>query len=391
MGPGSTVAGAVPYLQHRHVDHAARVRAWCADNAALLAADDPVDQRCRAIVRSLGEHGLLSFLAEVDQPWDFRSICVARDLLAHADDLADFAYSIQALSAMPLARHGSAAQRARHLPALAAGRKIGSFAISEPGAGSDLAGLATTADRTADGWTLNGTKAWIANATTADLHTVVARTGGAPGVFGLSAFLVPAGTPGLRVRAVELLAPRPLGDLVLTDCTLPSDAILGRPGDGFAIAMTVLEHFRMTVGAAAVGMARRAAHAALQHAGGRQVGTRRLVDFDTTRAVLADMHTQLAAAWLLVLHAAWELDTGRPRFARSSSVAKLFATEAAQKVVDAAVQLLGASGVVAGGVTERLYRQVRLLRIYEGTSEVQRATIAGQLDFSGLTSTGAGT
>jgi acyl-CoA dehydrogenase len=380
---------AVPYLEKRHADHAARVRSWCTHNAGLLAATDPVGPRCTAIVRSLGEHGLLSFLADVDQPWDFRTICLSRDLLAHADDLADFAYSIQSLSALPLAVHGSAAQRARHLPELASGRQIGSFAISEPDAGSDLAAISTVAERTADGWTLNGTKSWIANAPTADLHTVIARTGGAPGVFGLSAFLVPAGTPGLVVEPVELLAARPLGDLVLTGCRLPPDAILGRPGDGFVIAMTVLERSRMTVGAAAVALARRAAEVAQHHAGRRRLGTRKLIDLDTARASLADMQTQLSAAWLLVLHAAWQLDTGCPGFVRSSSMAKLYATETAQQVVDGAVQLLGAAGVVAGSITEQLYRQVRLLRIYEGTSEVQRATIAGQLDFAGLTATGA--
>ncbi len=382
---------ALPFLDDRHVALADGLRSWCEANAPLLAdpSETGVDERATAIARRLGADGWLAFLDDRDARWDFRSICLAREILAHAHDLADFAFSIQTLAAMPLARHGSPEQQDRYLPGLAQGQLVGSFAISELEAGSDLTALALDAHVSSDGWVLNGTKAWIANATTAGLHTVIARTGAGPGLLGLSAFLVPASTPGVTVgEQVSIIAPRPFGHLRFDDCHLPADSILGRPGHGFAIAMELLEHFRMTVGAAAVGFARRAANAALGHARTRRIANGVLFDLDTVRASFADMETQLSASWLLVLQAAWETDTGRRRFARHSSMAKLHATESAQHIVDASLQMFGAAGLVSHSITEQLYRQVRLLRIYEGTSEVQRTTIARGLDFHGLTSAG---
>jgi acyl-CoA dehydrogenase len=319
--------------------------------------------------------------------WEFRSICLAREILAHADDLADFAFSIQALAAMPLWRHGSEAQRERYLARLAGGQITGSFAISEIEAGSNIAALELTAERASDGWVLNGSKAWIANGSTADLHTVIARTGEGPGALGLSAFLVPASTPGVLVsERLAVIAPRPFSHLTFQDCRLPDDSLLGTPGRGFVIAMELLEHFRMTVGAAAVGFARHAAEAAIAHARQRQIGTGSLFDFDSVKATFGEMETQLSASWLLVLRAAWEVDRGNRRFAKHSSIAKLHATESAQHIVDQALQMFGASGVISDSVLAQLYCQIRLLRIYEGTSEVQRATIAGMLDFRSLTS-----
>lgn len=390
------VQAALPFLQSEHVEYAARLQQWCADNAGLWA-EQPGDQlaaetQCIAIVKRLGADGWLAFVADRDvadrASWDFRSICLGRELLAHADDLADFAFSIQSLGSMPLARHGNFDQRERYLAGFADGSLIGSFAVSELEAGSNLGALELRAERTPDGWLLNGAKAWIANGSTADVHTVIARTGDGPGVLGLSAFLVPASTPGLAIERLPAIAPRPFAHLHLTDCLLPADSLLGASGQGFVIAMELLEHFRMTVGAAAVGFGRRAAEAALAHARSRHLGTGKLFGLDTVKATFAEMETQLTASWLLVLRAAWELDRGSRRFAKHSSIAKLHATETAQRVVDDALQLFGASGVVTGSVPERLYRQVRLLRIYEGASEVQRATIAGSLDFARLTAAG---
>ncbi|MCY7364785.1 MAG: acyl-CoA dehydrogenase family protein [Frankiaceae bacterium] len=383
--PATVPKVALPFLDDSHVAFADGLNRWCADNSDLWTPPGPANEQCTAILRRLGADGWLTFL--LSDRWDFRSVCLAREILAHADDLADFTFSIQALAAMPLARHGTPAQRDRFLVDLAAGRSNGSFAVSEPAAGSDLAAIALTAEPTDEGWVLDGEKAWIAGATTADVFTVIARTGGAPGALGLSAFLVPVGTPGLVVGdPLSVLAPRPFGHLRFEGCRLPAESLLGRRGQGFVIAMELLEQFRMTVGAAAVGFARLAAEEALSHSRTRRIGSRMLFDLDTTKATLGDMATQLSASWLLVLRAAWEVDQGHRRFAPHSSMAKLHATEAAQQIVDATVAMFGAAGVVGGSVPERLYRQIRLLRIYEGTSEVQRATIAGSLDIPGLTS-----
>jgi acyl-CoA dehydrogenase len=388
----------LPFLGQRHVELVDRLRDWCDKNAHLWAhppADQAMAERqCLSIVGQLGADGWLDFLSERDEQdrsaWDFRSICLAREQLAHTDDLADFAYSIQALSAMPLARHGNPDQRSRYLHRLADGSLIGSFAISELAAGSNLAAIETRAEQTDTGWLLDGAKAWIANGSTAALHTVIARTGDGPGLLGLSAFLVPADTPGCSIERVDVLAPRPFAHLRFDNCELSADSLLGGRGRGFVIAMDLLEHFRMTVGAAAVGFARRAAQATLVHVRQRRIGAETLFGLDSVKATLAQIETDLSASWLLVLRAAWEADRRNPRFGKHSSMAKLHATENAQRVVDQAVQLFGASGVVAGGLTERLYRQVRLLRIYEGASEVQLATIASTLDFARLTAPGAG-
>lgn len=377
---------ALPFFTPRHAEHAARVTAWCADNAELWQrpAPYPPDEHGRVVLRRLGDAGLLAFLDPDARPdlasdGDLRSLCLAREALAYADDMADFAMSIQALSATPLVRHGTPEQRRRYLPQLAAGVLQGAFAVSEPQAGSDVAAVAMRATRDRHGWQLQGTKAWIANGTTADVYCVLARTGEGAGALGLSAFLVPAGTPGIRVEPVGVLAPRAFAHLHFDDVRVPADALLGRSGAGFEIAMEVLDRFRMTVGAAAVGFARRAAHAALVHTRERRIYGGRLADLATVRATLADIEVQLDAAALLVARAAWDADRGA-RYVRQSAIAKLYATESAQQVVDACVQLFGAAGLVTDSVPERLYRQIRSLRIYEGASEVQRAVIAGSLD-----------
>ncbi|MBT2402878.1 acyl-CoA dehydrogenase family protein [Streptomyces sp. ISL-87] len=377
----------LPFYEDAHRRLATSAGAWCDSQSVLweeVRALDP-DTAGRRIVRTLGEAGWLASLDPAagprDLPGDYRGLCLRREALAYAEDLADFAFSIQALAATPLLRFGSEAQQRRYLPGMAAGTLIGAFAVSEKEAGSDVASVGLAAARTEEGaYVLNGRKAWIANGTIADVFVVIARTGEGPGPLGLSAFLVPADTPGLRVERIDAIAPRSFAHLDFEDCRLPADAVLGRPGKGFVIAVDLLERFRMTVGAAALGFARRAFDTALAHARTREAYGATLFDLQLVKASLADMEVQLNAAALLVARAAWETDRGSRRFARHSNIAKVHATEAAQGVVDAAVQLLGAAGIVQGGVTERLYRQIRSLRIYEGTSEVLRMAIAGSLD-----------
>ncbi|MFD3700106.1 acyl-CoA dehydrogenase family protein [Streptomyces sp. NPDC058646] len=377
----------LPFYEDAHRRIAEAAGAWCDSRAVLweeVRALDP-DTAGRRLVRELGDAGWLAALDPQAGPSapgeDHRALCLRREALAYAEDLADFAFSIQALAATPVVRYGTEAQQRRLLPGMARGSLIGAFAVSEKEAGSDVASVALAATRTDDGsYRLNGRKAWIANGTIADVFVVIARTGEGPGPLGLTAFLVPAGTPGLRVERIDAIAPRSFAHLHFEDCPLPADAVLGRPGKGFVVAVDLLERFRTTVGAAALGFARRAFDTALAHVRGREAYGATLFDLQLVKAALADMEVQLNAAALLVARAAWETDRGSRRFARHSNIAKVHATEAAQGVVDAAVQLLGAAGIVQGGVTERLYRQIRSLRIYEGTSETLRMAIAGSLD-----------
>ena len=376
---------ALPFYEPHHVALTQRIDAWCQAHAALWQAPDDPERTGRDILRALADDGWLAFLDPDAGPaavadGDFRSVCLLREALAYADDLADYAFSIQALSARPLLRYGSEEQRQRYLPQLAKGTFVGSFAVSEEEAGSDVAAVALRAERVAGGYVLDGHKAWVANGSIADLHCVIARTGEGPGALGLTAFLVPATAPGVRVREkVPVIAPRAFANLAFDGCRLPDDSVLGRPGGGFVVAMDVLDRFRVTVGAAAVGFARRAMDAALARARSRPMHGGRLFDLQTVQATFADMEVKLNAAALLVARAAWEIDRGNRHFARHSSIAKLYATEVAQEVVDASLQVFGAAGLVEDSVTERLYRQVRSLRIYEGASEVQKVIIAGSL------------
>ncbi|MEU9097723.1 acyl-CoA dehydrogenase family protein [Streptomyces sp. NPDC048361] len=375
---------ALPFYEERHRASAVQLADWCAGHAGLWSrplAQAP-EKAGREILSALGSAGWLGFLdpASGSTAGDYRSICVAREILAYADDLADFAFSIQALSATTIVLYGNSEQRLEYLPRMASGEVAGSFAISEEEAGSDISAVGLTADRVSDGYLLNGRKAWIANAGTADLHCVIARTGGGPGALGLTAFLVPARTPGVRVlEEVRLVAPRSFGHLAFENCLVPESSVLGRPGAGFVVATDLLERFRMTVGAAAVGFARRAADSAVQRARERRIHGGRLMDLQLVKGSLADMEIKLNYSAMLVARAAWELDHGNTGYAKHSSIAKLAATEAAQEVVDAAVQIHGAAGLVADSVPERLYRQVRSLRIYEGASEVQKMIIADAL------------
>ncbi|MFD0305223.1 acyl-CoA dehydrogenase family protein [Streptomyces sp. NPDC127119] len=369
---------ALPLYEDHHRELAQHLVTWCDEHRDLLVGAGQPEAAGLRILRTLGDAGWLAFLD--GRPDDYRALCLVREALAYVGDLADYTFSIQALAATPIRRFGTADQVRRYLPGLAEGTLCGAFAVSEETAGSDVASIGLEARETEEGWVLNGGKAWIANAGIADVYTVIARTGPGPGAFGLTAFLVPAVTPGLHVEPVPMIAPRALGHLVFADCALPREALLGRRGGGFPIAMEVLDRFRMTVGAAALGFARRATDAALARARERPMLGGKLFDLPTVRATFADIEVKLDAAALLVARSAWEIDQGSPRYARHSSVAKLYATEAAQQIVDSAVQIFGAAGLVRDSLMERLYRQIRSLRIYEGSSEVQQAIIAAAID-----------
>ena len=299
--------------------------------------------------------------------------------LAYRSGLADSAFVMQGLGSGPIALAGSEAQKAAYLPPVAAGRSIAALGMSEPDAGSDVANMKTTAVDDGDGWVLNGTKTWISNAGIADQYCIFAVTEPGAGARGLSAFVVEAGDPGFSVaERIELIAPHPLGTLRLVDCRIPKDRILGAPGDGFKLAMANLDIFRSSVGAAALGFARRAMDEALARCQEREAFGEKLSAFQLTQAKLADMATDIDASALLVYRAAWTKDVQQRRVTREASMAKMYATEAAQRVVDQAVQLFGGLGVTVGMPVEQLYREVRALRIYEGTTEINKLVIARQ-------------
>ncbi|MFI5400777.1 MAG: acyl-CoA dehydrogenase family protein [SAR324 cluster bacterium] len=375
-----------PFFEESHRTLAQQLEAWAAAEPGADEGDSrDVDARCRAWVGRLGAAGWLRHC--VPAPYggaagrlDVRSLCIAREILARHDGLADFAFAMQGLGCASIALAGSEELKRHYLPRVAAGRQIAAFALSEPEGGSDVAALGTTARADGDRYVLDGRKMWISNGGIADHYVVFARTGEAPGARGLSAFVVDADTPGLRVaERIQVIAPHPLALLVFEDCRVPATHRLGQPGEGFKIAMATLDIFRATVGAAALGFARRALDEAVGRVKVRQAFGKRLAEFQITQLKLADMATEVDAAALLVYRAAWTKDRGFERVTRESAMAKLYATEAAQRVIDAAVQLWGGMGVVHGVAVERLYREIRSLRIYEGTSEIQKLVIAGQV------------
>ena len=310
---------------------------------------------------------------------DVRALCLIRETLARHDALADFAFAMQGLGMGPVSLFGDEYHR-QWLSRTTKGTAIAGFALSEPASGSDVANLATTAARDGDGWVVNGEKTWISNGGIADIYTVFARTGEGPGAKGLSCFLVPADTEGLTVEErIDVIAPHPLARLAFTDMRLPANALIGKSGKGFGIAMSVLDVFRSTVGAAALGLARRALDEALSRVSNRFLFGAPLADMQTVQASLAEMALDVDSAALLIYRAAWTKDLGAARISREASMAKLHATEIAQKVIDKALQLHGGDGVRSGQVIEKLYREVRALRIYEGASEVQKQIIAKQM------------
>jgi acyl-CoA dehydrogenase len=369
-----------PFFEARHRDFARRLDAWASATLAHVEAAD-VDETCRALVRQLGAGGWLdAAVADAPEAIDARTICLARDILARHAALADFAFAMQGLGTASVTLAGRPALRARILPEARTGTRIAAFALSEPDAGSDVAALATTAVRVPGGWRIDGEKTWISNGGIASHYVVFARTGEAPGAKGLSAFFVEADTPGLHVAArIEVMAPHPLALLRFENCVVPEENLLGAAGEGFKVAMATLDIFRPSVGAAALGFARHALDEAMQRAQARRLFGGRLADLQLTQAKLAEMATEVEASALLVYRAAWARDVQRRRITREAAMAKLYATEAAQRVIDAAVQIFGGLGVTNGVPVEALYREIRALRIYEGASEVQKLVIARQM------------
>jgi acyl-CoA dehydrogenase len=364
-----------PFFEDRHRELAEALDAWCA--AHLPADHADVDAACRALVAKLGEAGFLRHTATGDGTApDVRTLCLVRETLAWHDGLADFAFAMQGLGMGPVTLFGTDAQRA-WLEKTRRGAAISAFALTEPASGSDVANIATDARTDGDGWVLNGEKTRISNGGIADVYTVFARTGEAPGAKGLSCFLVPADTAGLTVvERLEATAPHPLARLRFDGLRLPADALIGEAGKGFRIAMSVLDVFRATVGAAALGFARRALDETLGRVRERRLFGAPMAELQMVQGHVADMALGVDAAALLVYRAAWAKDTGAERVSREAAMAKLHATETAQKVIDAAVQLHGGDGVRAGHITEQLYREIRALRIYEGASDVQKVVIA---------------
>ncbi len=365
-----------PFFDADHRDWAARVE----EVARGLSVDHTdTDGTCTALVSSLGEAGILVPTANEDGTFDVRKLCLAREILARHDGMADFAFAMQGLGTGAITLFGSPEQRAAWLPATRSGEAIAAFALTEPGSGSDVAANTMTATRDGDEFVLNGTKTWISNGGIAHVYTLFARTGEAEGAKGMSAFVVTPDLLGFEVvDRLETIAPHPLATLRFTDCRIPVSALIGAPGQGFKIAMSVLDVFRSTVAAAALGFARRALDEALGRVAARQVQGAPLFDLQMVQGHIADMALDIDAAALLIYRAAWTRDSGAPRITREAAMAKLFATDQAQQVIDKAVQLFGGQGVRSGATVERLYREIRALRIYEGASDVQKVIIARQ-------------
>lgn len=382
-----------PFFEARHEAVAREAALFAQRHLADGAHPDSsaaVDAHCRSLVTHLGEAGLLSHCVPQGggdlAALDARSLCLIRESLAWHDGLADFAFAIQGLGSGPLSAAGDPALRARYLPRVAAGRAVPAFALSEPDAGSDVAAMSCAARRDGDHYVLDGTKTWISNGGIADLYCVFART--APAVVrsdgsvearGITAFVVEATDPGFHVeRRIDVIAPHPLATLRFSGCRIPAARRIGEEGEGFKIAMRTLDVFRTSVAAAALGFAQRALDEAIVHARSRRMFGGLLADQQLTRVTLADMATDLEAARLLTYKAAWLRDRGAP-VTRDAAMAKMTATENAQRIIDRAVQLFGGRGVESGGIVERLYREIRALRIYEGATEVQRLIIGREM------------
>ncbi len=387
-----------PFFEPRHRELGARLDAWAQTH--LAGAPHPheralVDARCRALVGALAEAGFTRYCVPQDgiaSGFDVRALALIRETLAWHDGLADFAFAMQGLGSGPISLAGSAALRQRYLPEVVAGRKIAAFAISEPEAGSDVAALSCRARRDGEDYVLDGGKTWISNGGIADFYCVFARTAppelradGSTGARGISAFVVDADTPGLSIAArIDVSAPHPLATLAFEGCRIAASQRIGPEGEGFKLAMRTLDVFRTSVAGAALGFGARALDAALAHVRERRIFGRTLADLQLTQASLAEMATELDAARLQTYRAAWLRDRGEP-VTQEVAMAKMSATEGAQRVIDRAVQLFGGRGVVHGEIPERLYREIRALRIYEGATEVQKLIIAREL----LSSAGA--
>ena len=373
-----------PFFDARHRELAASLDTWCATHLDQAHGAD-VDTACLALVRSLGEGGWLRHAVAgqafggATETIDTRAVCLLRETLARYSGLADFAFAMQGLGSGAISLAGTEAQRAQYLPRVASGAAVAAFALSEPAAGSDVAALQCAATKDGTAYVLNGEKTWISNGGIADFYVVFARTGEAPGSRGISAFIVDAGLPGFEMaERIQVIAPHPLARVTFTNCRVAASQMIGAPGEGFKVAMRTLDVFRTSVAAAAVGFARRALQEGVAHATQRAMFGGTLADLPLTQAKLADMACTVDSSALLVYRAAWQRDQGQT-ITREAAIAKLMATEGAQRVIDAAVQLHGGRGVRSGEVVESLYREIRALRIYEGASEVQQLIIGRDL------------
>ncbi|OAN52739.1 acyl-CoA dehydrogenase [Paramagnetospirillum marisnigri] len=379
-----------PFFDQTHRDFARALEDWARANLATLCPEDEahgdkMDQTARRLVRALGKAGFLAASIPAAhggraRDFDVRAICLGREILGRHAGLADFAFAMQGLGSAAITLFGTEAQKARYLPGVGRGELIAAFAISEVEAGSDVGNMSTRAVLDGDHYVIDGGKTWISNAGLADFYTVFARIGDEPGAKGLAAFVVDADTPGLSVsERIDVIAPHPLGSLKFDKMRVPAANLLGQPGEGFKVAMSVLDVFRTTVGAAALGFARRALDEALARSVKRVVFGSRLADYQLTQAKIAEMAVAVDASALLIYRSAWTKDVKGGRVTREASMAKQFATDQAQMVIDQAVQLWGGLGVVSGVTVEQLYREIRALRIYEGTSEVQKLVIAAKV------------
>jgi alkylation response protein AidB-like acyl-CoA dehydrogenase len=372
-----------PFFEDRHRKLARELDAWAAEHVAHVHGPD-VDADCRKLVRALGDAGWLRHAVGA-RPYghqdviDTRAICLIRETLGKHNGLADFAFAMQGLGSGAISLQGTPEQKERYLSRVARGEAIAAFALSEPDAGSDVASMQCAARVDGNYAILDGEKTWISNGGIADFHVVFCRTGEAPGARGISAFIVDAGTPGFEIaERIDVVAPHPLARLRFTNCRVPLSQRIGAAGEGFKVAMRTLDVFRTSVAAAALGFARRALDEALERATTRKMFNQTLADFQLTQAKLAQMATTIDSAALLVYRAAWLRDQGRA-VTKEAAMAKMAATEGAQQVIDAAVQIFGGLGVQSGQAVERLYREIRPLRIYEGATEVQQLIIAREL------------
>ena len=367
-----------PFLNKSHKDLYFKLEDWAQNNLKDLDHSN-VDETCKSLVSKLGLAGFLNYsgISEENPKVDVRSLCLIRETLAKHDGLADFSFAMQGLGSMPISLHGNSEQQKFWLPKIQSGDAISAFALSEPRSGSDVANLELMAKRERNGYVLNGEKTWISNGGIADVYTVFARTGEGPGAKGLSAFIVPANTPGLLIKErIEAVSPHPLATLSFENLFLDADAMIGQPGDGFKIAMASLDNMRSTVGAAALGFARRAFQESVTRSKSRVLFGAPLGDLQMIQGHLADMCVDIDASALLIYRAAWVKDSGAERITKEAAMAKLYATERAQVVIDKAVQIHGGDGVRKGHIVESLYREIRALRIYEGATDVQKIIIA---------------
>jgi acyl-CoA dehydrogenase len=384
-----------PFFEERHRTLAKELGAWCDMHRAIVEHAEPilsgpqgranVDEQCRRLVRALGEGGWLRYGVGSaahgghGDTIDTRAVCLLRETLAERSGLADFALAMQGLGSGAISLAGTDEQKRRYLPRVASGEAIAAFALSEPEAGSDVAAMSLAAREDGDAYVLDGEKTWISNGGIADFYVVFARTGEAPGARGISAFIVDADTPGLTIaERIDVIAPHPLARLRFDGARVSKSQRLGAAGEGFKLAMRTLDIFRTSVAAASLGFARHALHEALARASSRRMFGQTLGDFQLTQAKLAEMALTIDSAALLVYRAAWMRDQGK-RVTREAAMAKWHASEGAQRVIDAAVQLWGGQGVCSGTAVEMLYREIRALRIYEGATEVQQLIIGRDL------------